>query len=441
MKAHSFATRRLLACLFIAILAAPAANSAPGELVTVTTDHTNAVYRRGEQVTFTIALPAGVTATNADLSWKISKDGFATVRAGAVTLTNGTMVVSGELNEPGFLLCQITGGMNGKEVLAQAGAAVDPLAIKPSLPPPADFDAFWAGQKRRLAAVPMNPRLTPVTNRAAPNLECFDVQLDCAGGAPVSGYYARPRGAAKKSLPLILLLHGAGVNSASLAGAAEWARQGRGMLAMDINAHGIANGQPAKFYEDLAQGRLANYWLAGRDSRENCYFLGMFLRALRALDFLAAQPEWDGTNAIVYGSSQGGFQCFAVAGLDERVSFIAAGVPAGCDHTGMKANRISGWPKLVSLGGDGAPDAAALEAARYFDCVNFAARARARGAFVTVGFIDHTCPPTSVYAAYNNLPIPKQIFNDLPTGHANSPAAIRARNAAVLASVTPGKTP
>lgn len=46
--------------------------------------------------------------------------------------------------------------------------------------------------------------------------------------------------------------------------------------------------------------------------------------------------------------------------------------------------------------------------------------------------IDVTCPATSVYAAYNNLPIPKQIYNDIPTGHANSPAAIRARNQAVF---------
>lgn len=34
---------------------------------------------------------------------------------------------------------------------------------------------------------------------------------------------------------------------------------------------------------------------------------------------------------------------------------------------------------------------------------------------MTVGFIDQTCPPTSVYATYNNLSIPKRIYNDLPT--------------------------
>lgn len=53
-------------------------------------------------------------------------------------------------------------------------------------------------------------------------------------------------------------------------------------------------------------------------------------RARRA-PILAAQPEWDGENAIVYGSSQGGFQAFAVAGLDDRVTFVAAAVASRRD--------------------------------------------------------------------------------------------------------------
>ncbi len=34
---------------------------------------------------------------------------------------------------------------------------------------------------------------------------------------------------------------------------------------------------------------------------------------IRAIDFLTAQPEWDGRTVIVYGSSQGGFQALAAA--------------------------------------------------------------------------------------------------------------------------------
>jgi len=122
---------------------------------------------------------------------------------------------------------------------------------------------------------------------------------------------------------------------------------------------------------------------------------------VRAIDFLCSQPEWDGKTVVVFGSSQGGFQSFAAGYLDERVTFIVPGVPAGCDHTGEVVGRINGWPKLVPKLPDGKPDPKVQEVSRYFDNVNFATHTKAKGAQVTVGFIDTTCPPSTVYAAYN----------------------------------------
>lgn len=412
-------------CSFHAVL--EAASKPP---LSVRAERETAIYKQGETVVFRVLLPAdSPLARDAELSWKLSKDGVPPVRTGTARLVDGKAAITGRLDEPGHLLCTVSGTNKDQAFSVMAGAAIDPLLIKPSMPVPEDFDAFWADQKKKLAAVPINARMTPVPG-AATNAECFDVQADCVGSAPVSGYYARPAGAKPKSLPAILLLHGAGVGSSSLGNAISWSA--RGFLALDMNAHGLPNGKPAEFYKALQEGKLNSYSHFGRESREASYFLGMFLRALRGVDFLAAQPEWDGKTIVAYGSSQGGFQCFAVAGLDERVSFIAAGVPAGCDHTGVTVGRINGWPKLVPSGSDGKLSAAILRAARYFDCVNFAARTKAKGAFVTVGFIDQTCPATSVYAAYNNLRIPKRIYNDIPTAHANSPAATRARNQAVL---------
>src|SRR5262249_36550651 len=182
----------------------------------------------------------------------------------------------------------------------------------------------------------------------------FDVQVECVG-KPVSGYFGRPKDAKPKSLPAILFVHGAGVRSASL-GSTHWSTLEGGMLSFDINAHGIPNGKPEEFYKALSDGELKGYPSFGREDREQCYFKGMFLRLIRAIDFLTAQPEWDGKTLIVYGSSQGGFQAFAAAGLDARVTFICAGVPAGCDHTGTVVNRINGWPKIVPLDDQGNPD-------------------------------------------------------------------------------------
>ncbi len=155
----------------------------------------------------------------------------------------------------------------------------------------------------------------------------------------------------------------------------------------------------------------------------------MYLRLVRAIDVLTAQPEWDGRTVVVYGSSQGGAQAIAAAGLDARVTYFVAGVPAGCDHTGGLVGRIAGWPKFIATGEQASPEIVA--AVRYFDGVNFAALAKAPG-FFTVGFIDTTCPPTSVYAAFNALRAEKGMFNDIPSGHTNSPAAGKAMREAAL---------
>lgn len=422
-------SRRLLlvlpACLGAALAQTQPA-SAPALTLKVVTDRADATYHAGDTATFQIESSdpalAAVTAN-------ISEDGWNPQPAQTIALTQGRGSLSLKVGKPGFTLVRISAPKSTAS--AMAAAACDPDQIQPSLPVPEDFDSFWAAQKAALASVAVKSTLTPVPT-AVKGAEAFDVQVDCLG-APVSGYYGRPKNAAPKSCPAILFVHGAGVGGSSL-GAMAWTEREGGMLAMDINAHGIPNGKPAAFYQDLAAGALKDYRYVGRSDREKNYFKGMFLRLVRAIDFLTAQPEWDGKTVIVYGSSQGGFQAFAAGALDERVTFICAGVPAGCDHSGTVVNRINGWPKLVTIT-DSKPNEAELQTARYFDNVNFARRCHARGAAVTVGFIDTTCPPTSVYAAYNALGIPKKIHIDTLAGHKNTPAATKFMQDAALAHV------
>ncbi len=430
--------RAFLRCVAAVVVAASPALRAQTQqpstnyLLTVGTERPDALYGKGEEVSFQIKLLLDKRAVDeAEVQWTLSKDGVPPTRSGKVKLVHGTGTVTGKLDEPGFLQCQVSFRTPaGKTLRAVGGAGVDPLQITPSLPVPEDLDAFWSAQKEKLAAVPVSGKLTPVKS-PQPDVECFDLQADCVG-APVSGYLAKPVGAKPRSLPIILTVHGAGVRNSSLGGVADWAR--RDFLALDINAHGIPNGRPDQFYADLANGELKDYRALGRESRDTVYFLGMFLRLVRAIDFLTAQPEWNGRTLVVHGSSQGGAQSIVAAGLDSRVTFFAAGVPAMCDHTGAVVGRISGWPKLVSNGPDGKPDAKVLEAARYYDAMNFATRTMAAG-IVTVGFIDTTCPPTSVYAAYNALKGGKEIFNDPSSTHTVSPKAGQAMRDAIMRHV------
>ncbi len=381
--------------------------------IKVTTDRTDPIYKVGEKVTFKIE----ANDIDGEISYALSEDGKKAIRSGKLKLTGKPLSVSGRLSRPGFLRCTVTHAPKSTKAIRKlAAAAIAPEKIGLSLPVPDDFDAFWKKQKAALAKVPMKTELTEVKGQRVPT---FDVQINCLG-VPVSGYFAKPKDAKPKSLPIILWVHGAGVRSSSLGNAVTGAS--KDMLSMDINAHGLPNGKPGDFYKEQNAGPLRNYRHAGRDDREKVYFKGMFLRLVRAIDFLTAQPEWDGKTVAVVGHSQGGYQALVAGGLDPRVTFIGTGVPAGCDHTGNAAGRIAGWPKIVPLV-NGKPDPKILKASQYVDAVSFATRCKAE-AIMSVGFIDVTCPPTSCYAAYNALTGPKKVINEPTMGH-SAPAHIK----------------
>ncbi|NRA38896.1 MAG: acetylxylan esterase, partial [Planctomycetes bacterium] len=192
----------------------------------------------------------------------------------------------------------------------------------------------------------------------------------------------------------------------------------QGCISMDINAHGIENTREADFYEELAEEKYEAYPRWGMDGPpEKAYFCNMFLRVRRALDYLCADPLWDGANLWIMGFSQGALQSFAGAFLDKRVTAMAAGVPAGCDLTGFAIDRVTGWPRpdLLFLDGDSTVEDV-LGSAPYFDNVNFA-RNITIPMIMSIGFVDITCKPTTVYAAYNAFQGPKEKLDKPRMGH------------------------
>lgn len=394
--------RRTLGVLALLALSVPALAAGAKPKLVVVTDRPEATYKRGETATFNVSLvdEGGTLVGGRRVTVTFTRDGVgpattATVETSAERPVGASYTYAD--GEPGVIRC--VAAYEELKLTAVAGAAFDPGAIRPSLPAPADFESYWREQVKLVHDEPMDPVMTAVA-APGPGLVAHDVTVNCPGGAPLSGYLVRPAGARPRSLPAVLFPHSAGVRSSQLEFAARGA--GWGAVALDFNAHGLPNGKPNAYYAELMNGRLKGYPAFGREDRETIYFRGMLLRLIRALQFIKAQPEWDGRTLIVYGSSQGGGQALIAAGLDPDVTACLASVPAMCDHTGFAAGRASGWPKLVPVA-DGKADAKVAAVARYFDAMNFAPRVRAE-THVTVGLVDATCPPTSVYAAYNAIP-------------------------------------
>jgi cephalosporin-C deacetylase-like acetyl esterase len=417
--------------VMVSLLSSFTLSASAEAILQVQADRATAVYDVGDPVTFNISLKSTTVDQQALINWTLSADGQKPIRKGQAKLINGVAEVSGQLDKPGFLQCQVVLPKQAtvdEEVRALGAAAISPEAIEPSLPVPDDFDDYWEQQLNALRSLPVEVQLTPVDLPAnKSDLLLFDLQATTDTGIQISGYLSYPKGASAGSLPALLSVHGAGVRSSMKP--TWWASED--IIALDINAHGIPNGQSDEFYKSLANGKLKSYHRKTWKTREAVYFREMFLRVIAALDILTDRPEWDGRHLIIFGSSQGGAQSLAAAALDSRVTLSVAGVSAMCDLSGMIVGRATGWPRSVPFDSKRQPDTEVLEAIRYYDMVNFAPRINAEVA-MTVGFIDRTCPPTTVYAAYNNLNTVKSMFNDLPSGHKNSREANAFMKAAVL---------
>ena len=134
-----------------------------------------------------------------------------------------------------------------------------------------------------------------------------------------------------------------------------------------------------------------------------------------------------------YGSSQGGAFGLIQTGLTGRFAATVCNVPAMCDHFGVDLGRNAGWPqyrnnfKVTDDKGNVSFDKQADSWIPYYDAVNFARHIQCPIRII-VGFIDSTCSPSSVYAAFNSIPsTDKAIINEIDMTHASRPSYTKAQ--------------
>ena len=304
-------------------------------------------------------------------------------------------------HEPKSMILSVAGE---GDATSKVGFIVAPEKLCPGYETPSDFMEYWKGQKERLRKSKPEVTLTPVEIKEpedAAKYELFSIEISMPEGKPVRGYLAKPKKAPAKSLPIVLWVHAAGVSGgwcrASSSNALSYAKKGKGVIAIDFNAHGYPEDKPKDYYVELENGELKNYSVQPLKDKEQFYFRLMFLRELRALDYVCGLPEWDGKRVLVYGESQGGAQAEALAGLDNRVGAVVANVPAMTDFGAILQGRQSGWPEYYEAFADTETGRDILP---YFDGANFLRHSKAK-LFMVSGLIDETCPGPCVHAAFN----------------------------------------
>ena len=449
-NARALTCAALLACAVAAFCsAAPAAAAADQQPLTFTPFHADGIYALGEKVGWTVTPAANTVPPKGRFSYTIKSNNFNVVKTGSFDLSSGTAVIETTFDRPAMLyvtvdyqaglapslspaeyaqvnsalkallerddpaLKSLLGKYPGYELLhpqfsfsafaenrvATLGAAVAPQLLRPSVPAPADFDSFWAAQLARLRGVPVDPVLTPMPTRQ-PGVKLFRVRLDSVG-SHVQGYLAMPDRRGK--FPALIIYQWAGVYPLQ----PDWAtnRAAEGWLTLDVDSHDLP--------PDQGTGVPREYHAIGDHSRDTSYFLDMYLRDTRALEYIRSSPRWDGRTVVLTGTSMGGQQSLVTAGLNPgKVTAVLVNEPSGADSNGDLHGRRIGYPEWDS------GDPQVMRTALYFDTVNFAPHITAP-TLIAIGFIDTTAPPAGIWTELDEIPAPKEAVPMIESEHNN----------------------
>jgi cephalosporin-C deacetylase-like acetyl esterase len=331
------------------------------------------------------------------------------VKKEKLTLKDGkTVIEAGTLKTAGFLRCRVTAQYGGKSYEGLATAAFSPETIQPTTVLPDDFVPFWDRAKSELAAIPIDARVTLLPERCTANVNVYQVNLQNYQYSRLYGILCVPKAPGK--YPAMLRVPGAGVRGYS----GEVDDAAKGMITLEIGIHGIPVTMESGVYENLNIGALNGYWTYNLDNKDRYYYKRVYLGCVRAVDFIFSLPEFDGSNMIVTGGSQGGALSIVTAGLDSRIKGLMAFCPALCDLTGYLNGRAGGWPHIFNDPAHNTP--AKIETSQYYDVVNFARQVKATG-FYSWGYNDDICPPTSMYSAYNVIQAPRTLYLAEEVGH------------------------
>ena len=402
--------------------------------VVVIPDQTDWQYKTGEKVRFSInAFYKGHPLKGVKAFYQYGLESMGAMKKDSILLNGEDVVINAAtLKEPGFLRCNVSLRFKGQKYdgMATAGFSIDEL--KPTITRPEDFISFWDQAKSELSKIPLDAKIRLIPESSTQNANVYEVNIQnwgFAGPSRLYGILSVPKKEGK--YPALLVVPGAGVRGMPTE---SDPMTEKGVIVLKIDIHGMPVTLPTEVYDGLNMGGLRMYWNYNVDHKDRYYYKRAFLACVRANDFLTQLPQFDGSNLVVTGRSQGGALSIVTASLDSRVKALFCGYPALCDLTGYLYGRAGGWPPLVHEKAGGMyhnKNKETLATLPYYDVVNFARELKVPGLY-SWGFNDIIVPPTSMQVAYNVITSPKKLLLYPESGHWQYPELAAQRDAWLL---------
>lgn len=374
-------------------------------------DHADWLYQTGENAKVEVSFCKYGIPRDGELKYSIGNDMLQPDKHGSVKLKNGRAVINmGTKKTPGFRDMKLSVSLDGKtyEHHIKVGFSVD--KIKPYTQEPQDFRSFWQKNVEELKQVPMSYTKELYKDYCTDKIDCYLVKLQIDNmGHSVYGFLFYPKNAQPGKHPVVLCPPGAGIKTIKDPMRNKYYAE-NGFVRFEVEIHGLdprisseTFGEISRAFNDRNGGYLAN----GLENKDIYYMKHVYVGLVRCIDFLTSLPEWDGKNVAVQGGSQGGALAIIAAGLDSRVTQCVANHPALSDMAGYAAKGGTGGYPHFCRQSQILSNKDCLNTLAYFDVVNFARYVKAP-TYLTWGYNDVTCPPTTSYAVWNTLKCTKE---------------------------------
>lgn len=374
-------------------------------LWTTVPNHADWLYKTGEKAKVDVGFYLYGMPLDIEVSYEIGSDMMPATSSGKIKLKNGRATIDmGTMKQAGFLDLRLTAQHENKKYQHHVKVGFSPEKLKPYTKNPSDFDAFWKTNIDEARKTPINVTCKRVDKYSTDDTDCYLLKIKTDKRHSIYGYLTRPKKEGK--YPVVLCPPGAGIKTIKEPMRNLYYAK-NGFIRLEMEIHGLnPEMTDEQFREITAAFDYENGYLTnGLDNRDNYYMKHVYTACVRAIDYLTSLPDWDGKNVFVQGGSQGGALSLITAGLDNRVTACVANHPALSDMAGYLDNRAGGYPHFNRTNAMLTPQK--VETMAYFDVVNFARRITCP-VYLTWGYNDNVCPPTTSYIVWNLITAPKE---------------------------------